>query len=295
MLRRRFIAFVAAAALVAACGDGGDASDAGDAAGDVAYGHHPIDAGGFDAAVVEEKTPDELMTPHQGVVLSAPHVRAIYIGTEGVDQSLSFDAYLGWELTSTVYWSILAQYNVGYGTFDGRTEIATDAFFLPGMVVGGVVDWMVLEDRVRAVIHAEGADAGDDDAGDDDAGDAGDAGDDASIPPIPPADAYVVFLPANVEVNLGDGVTCAVAGGYHSYDGKEPYAIIPPCGDYDIVVSHEMAEMATDPVPGAGWYSDVEQNNGGGEVGDLCNSLTSVDGHYATRLWSNQDGDCEPE
>jgi hypothetical protein len=305
MVHRRagFPWFVAAVGLGAAvaCSDAGDAGDAGgDAGGDVVYGHHSTDAAVYEAAA-DEKTPDNRLTPHLGKVLSAPHVWAIYIGAPGYGQSQSFDAYMTWMLGSTSYWSILAQYGVGYGTFDGRTDIATDAFFLPGMVNAGFVDWLVLEKRIREVIHpsadAGAPDAGNaGDAGDDGGVDASDDGGDASttIPPIPPADAYVVFLPDGVNVDLGNGTTCANAGGYHSFDGVDPYAIIPPCGRYDLVVSHEMAEMVTDPLPGDGWYSDPDQYSSGGEIGDLCNYVTTVDSHAATQLWSNKDGDCEP-
>lgn len=294
MHRRAFFVSLATVVL-AACG-GSDPGDSGDASGDVVYGKHPVDAGAYEAEAAA-KTPDDRMSKHAGIVLASPHIRAIYIGTPNVDQSKSFDGYLPWLLTSTDYWSILAQYGVGLGNYDGRTDVSTEAFFTPGMVNLGFVDWQVLDKRVRAVIHASPSDAGAPDASDDDAGDGGDGGDGASteLPPIPPADAYVVFLPDNVNVDLGDGTTCENAAGYHSYDGAEPYAIIPPCGRYNLVVSHELAEMSTDPLPGAGWYSDGDVQNAGGEVGDLCNELTLVDGIEATRLWSNKDGDCEPQ
>jgi hypothetical protein len=279
--------------LALSCGSPGEATDAGP---DVVYGHKPIDGGGYDAPV-EAKTPDNRLKPHAGEVLSAPHVQAIYIGTSGVDMSKSFDGYMTWLLTSTGYWSILAQYNVGYGSFDGSSQVDTDAFFLPGMVTGGIIDWQTLDDRLQAVINGQAADGGvpeaGADAGDagDDAGDAGDGG--GVLPPIPKADAYVVFLPDGVNVDLGGGsATCVDAAGYHSFDGKEPYAIIPPCGRYPLVVSHEMAEMATDPLPGAGWYDDTDQT--GGEIGDLCNFAIQVENESATALWSNKDGDCEP-
>jgi hypothetical protein len=129
--------------------------------------------------------------------------------------------------------------------------------------------------------------------------DASDAGGDAAVttlPPIPTADAYIFFLPDGVNVNLGGGEqTCLGVGGYHSYDGFEPYALIPPCGHSGLVLSHEMAEMCTDPLPDQGWFSDADNNSPqGGEIGDLCNMPTSVDAYTVTLLWSNKDGDCEP-
>ncbi|HEY1955924.1 MAG TPA: hypothetical protein VGH28_09925 [Polyangiaceae bacterium] len=272
-----------------ACGGSGDATDAGS---DVVYGKKSMDAGGgFDAAEAATKTPDKRLTLHGGSVLSGAHVRAIYVGQAGADGSQSFDAYLQWLVTSSDYWgALLSQYGVGYEIYDGATQIDAAAFFTPGMIVQGMVDWFVLDKRLRNVIH--GTTSGD--AGDDDADASDDAGDAAVLPPIPPADAYILFLPNGVEVNLGDGATCVDAGGYHSFDQIEPYAVIPDCGRYKLVVSHEMAEMSTDPVPGMGWYSDADESNAGGEIGDICNSLTTIDGEQVTQLWSNQDGDCEP-
>ena len=52
--------------------------------------------------------------------------------------------------------------------------------------------------------------------------------------------------------------------------------------------------MATDPLPDTGWYSDLDQGNAGGEIGDICNALTTIDNQQVTQLWSNKDGDCEP-
>jgi len=95
-----------------------------------------------------------------------------------------------------------------------------------------------------------------------------------------------------VNVDLGEGKTCQWALGYHSFEGV-PYSIIPDCGSSGWTVSHEIAEMVTDPA-GGGWYSDADINPAGGEIGDLCNFPVSVEGNLVTALWSNVDGDCEP-
>jgi hypothetical protein len=283
-----FLRALAASGAVAlgllACGGSGDSGDAG---ADVVYGHHSTDAAPYEAEAAT-KTPWNRLTPHDGTVLSSPHLRTIYIGADGIDASQSFDAYIAWLVASQSWWgAVLAQYKVGYGTLDGFTRIDTNAFFLPGMVQNGFIEWYVLDQRIAQVVHGVASDAGTSDA-DPDAST-------SQLPPIPPADAYVFFLPEGVNVNLGNNeATCAQAGGYHDYDGQEPYAIIPPCGRYRLVVSHEIAEMVTDPVPGHGWYSDPDQSNSGGEIGDLCNQPTTVEGQQATLLWSNKDGDCEP-
>jgi hypothetical protein len=266
----------------AACGD--SPGNGADAASETVYGHKTLDAALYEAEA-SPKVAWNRMSAHDGVVLPAAHLRAIYIGQLGVDGSVSFDAYITWLITSADYWgTVLPQYGVGYGTFDGSTTIDTDAFFTPGMINAGIVEWNVLDVRIRQVLHEPPSDAGADDSG-------GDAA--AMLPPIPPADGYIFFLPDAVNVDLGDGMTCSGVGGYHSYDGAEPYAIIPYCGRSRLVVSHETAEMCTDPLPGQGWFSDQDML---GEIGDLCNfpvNLTA-DGSSATALWSNRDGDCEP-
>ncbi len=266
---------LALAAFLVACG--GSAGDASDAATDAsiksdAYGHKPIDASEnlFDAAGDGAKTPEDRMEPHQGIVIATPELRAIYVGTSGTDLQTNQDAFLIWLVSSTDYWSILAQYKVGLGTFMSSTTIATSSFFQAGDVVAGYVNWETLELRVRSAIATLPTDGG-------------------------AANEYIIFLPLFVNVDLGDGTkTCVQAGGYHSYDDVEPYAIIPACGDGGLVISHEMAEMSTDPIPSAGWYSDADEDNAGGEVGDLCNFGASVDGKIVTQLWSNADGQCMP-
>jgi hypothetical protein len=280
--------FLGAGLCLVACGSSGDVSDAGS---DVVYGHKSLDAAPYEAAI-PEAAPFDRMEEHSGIVLPMPNIQAVYVGQTGIQGYASFDAFLTWLLGSTDYWSILAQYGVGYGAFQGSVQVDTAAFFTPGMVVGGMVDALVLQARVQAVIHETPSDAGVDE------GDAGDGGDVVvpPIPPIPTADAYIFFLPDDINVNLeGEGQTCVGIGGYHSYDGNEPFAIIPSCGRSGLVVSHEMAEMCTDPVPGLGWFSDADEANAGGEVGDLCNYTISVDNNDATALWSNKDGQCEPQ
>ena len=54
------------------------------------------------------------------------------------------------------------------------------------------------------------------------------------------------------------------------------------------VSSHELCEAVTDPVPGQGWYDDVN-----GEIGDICAWQTRVvDGYTVQREWSNSSSSC---
>jgi hypothetical protein len=271
------------ATLLVACG--GDSTATTPDAGQDAFGHKNFDAQSAadtgDAA--DANVAWDRMTNHGAGALGSPHLRAIYVGIDGIDLSPSFDSYISFLVSSPDWWgAILAQYGVQYGTYDGASFIPTSTFIHDGDVVNGFINWAILDMRVHQAIHATLVD---------------DAGADSGAVQVPHADAYVVFLPDNVNVDLGQGeTTCANAGGYHSYDTDEPYAIIPPCGRSHIVISHEVAEMVTDPEPGAGWFSDAdEQTMYGGEIGDLCNFVVHADGQTVTALWSNKDGDCEPQ
>ena len=80
-------------------------------------------------------------------------------------------------------------------------------------------------------------------------------------------------------------------------DGDVFYAVVPYPGCqgctgtlavFDAltsVSSHELCEAITDPVPGQGWYDDVN-----GEIGDICAWQTRVvDGYTVQREWSNSE------
>jgi hypothetical protein len=315
MRARRGPWLVVASALVAACGV---ASPEPSAASDAGYYYAPLpDAASSstaDAADASDPNADasrERMQPHERVVLAAPRLLAVYVGDVGAGGAPSSDEMMSW-LVASRYWGTMAQYGVGAGVMLPSVRVPARAFLPEGSVTNGLLDPDALASRVVALLHPPGsASPASDDAGAEggraDAGlDASDAGDAAGIvPPIPQADAYVFFLPDDVNVRIPQGgglvlQTCVEVGGYHAHDGYEPYAVIPPCkvGRSAQTISHELAEMVTDPVTGvfggSGWYSDAEVQNAGGEIGDLCNSAVSVEGWAVTRLWSNQDGACVP-
>ncbi len=256
----------------------------------------PRDSGRRDTAPpsVDARTPWNRMQPHSHRVLAAMRLQVVYLGMEGDGGAPSFDEFIDWLLASD-YWAIMEQYGVGHGQRVGSVRIAPSGVIPAGAVKNGLLLPEDLETFVYGAIHPASSTDGGLDA---------DAADDGgSVPLIPIADAYLIFLPNNVNVDLGERgghvfQTCVDTGGYHSHDGAEPYAVIPPCafGRSALAVSHELAEMATDPLPGTGWFSDKDIDNAGGEIGDLCNQPVSrgVDGWLVTQLWSNADGDCEP-
>ena len=90
--------------------------------------------------------------------------------------------------------------------------------------------------------------------------------------------------------------TCIDANGYHTFDGLEPYAVLPPCpiGRSLYALAHELTEMAMDPQPYRGWVSDVDIGKNGGEVADICTEHVMQEGVIVTRLWSNEDHACIP-
>ena len=256
-----------AAFLLVACGGSTDAPDAGGDAEADHFGHKNFDAAVVDVHEAEAaaKVPFDRMTSHGGIVVASPRIRLLYVGV-----TKNFDAMVSWMVSSKTYWTVMAQYGVGPGELVGSDQLDPDTFFQTGDIQAGFIDAWTLGARVHAAI--------------------------AGLPPAEggAANAYVVFLPGGLNVDLGSGKTCQWALGYHTYDGQEPYSVIPSCGASGWTLSHEIAEMVTDPSPGAGWYSDADLEPAGGEIGDLCNFPVDVEGNLVSALWSNADGDCEP-
>jgi hypothetical protein len=223
------------------------------------------------------------LLPHDHVMLPQMEVGVVYIGDVDAGDPPSEDSMLTWLLGST-YWLNLDEYGIGAGAIAGSTSVPAGAFFQSGDVVdGGLVDIVVMETRIVQALHGD------------------DAGTPASVS-LPSAQAFVFVLPDGINVALGHRgnytyQTCIDENGYHSYDGLEPYAVLPPCvsGRSLYAASHELAEVATDPQPFKGWASDVDIPVNGGEVADLCNDQTVLDGgQVVAELWSNQTGGCVP-
>ena len=226
------------------------------------------------------------VTHHGGPVLAKMTVRVGHVGdvSEGgasSAQQAERDALVGFTLTSgAAYWETLAQYGVGPGRLAGAQRIPKALAFAGAMAAEPLVSVEALEAQIKLLLHPKSG---------------------ASI--VPPADAYLFFLPKGTAVSFGNRGTkvwksCVDVGAYHRHTGLEPYAVFPPCdlGQSPRAVSHELAEMATDPVVGTGWMSDRDQNVGVGEIADLCNQdvPAPIGGYRLTQLWSNHDGRCVP-
>jgi hypothetical protein len=124
----------------------------------------------------------------------------------------------------------------------------------------------------------------------------------AGAVPAPTANRlYFVFLPSGVTVNLDTAGSCTDFCGYHDATADQTYYAVmpyPDCsgceGGFALAAaltntsSHELCEAITDPVPGQGWYDDVN-----GEIGDICAWQTKQLGGYTLQLeWSNRQGRC---
>jgi hypothetical protein len=134
--------------------------------------------------------------------------------------------------------------------------------------------------------------------------------------PQPPADGpgdvlYVVNVPQPTVVTFSGSTSCTDFGGYHASarrNGVElAYALVATCPELvfglteleirEFVLSHELIEAATDPVPSNHPAFQLRDPSGGwsalgGEVADLCTRFDSTgiwreDRFVAQRSWSN--------
>ena len=99
------------------------------------------------------------------------------------------------------------------------------------------------------------------------------------------------ITPSGVTVTLEGAASCQQFCGYHdSHDGSLFYAVVPygDCAGCElagtvfdsmtVIASHELCEAITDPIPGSGWYDDVN-----GEIGDICEGSNKVINTVAVR------------
>ena len=107
---------------------------------------------------------------------------------------------------------------------------------------------------------------------------------------------YMIYFPKGSVITQGNGgKSCTDFGGYHSWAGSFPYAVVTECSnggnDTQISASHELIEAATDRVPAGGYEMSMSQMWAKaaylGEVGDLCNNLIWKEGNFIyQRSWS---------
>lgn len=196
----------------------------------------------------------------------------------------TIDNFLG-DLVTSAYIDLLSEYSVSgltiaRGAYQGSVVLGTD----PGAQVDDSAIQSLIQQRIA----------------------------DGTIPPWDANTLYAVFTPSGTTVTQGGSASCQTFCGYHNavldpntnaalaYYCVLPYpdcsgcmqaadgSTLQPFDALTSVISHEVAEAITDPIPGAGWYDD--QN---GEIGDICAwQLTTVDGYTVQQEWSNQAGSC---
>lgn len=196
----------------------------------------------------------------------------------------AIDNFLG-DLANSGYIDLLSEYSVSGMTIARGT-------FQGSVILGNDPASQVTDDDIQALIQQRLADG--------------------TIPPWDANTLYVVFLPSGTTVTQGGSASCQTFCGYHnaivdttSNATLAYYAVLPypdcsgcmqsvdgsslqPFDSLTSVISHEVAEAITDPVPGSGWYDD--QN---GEIGDICAwQLATMDGYTVQQEWSNQAGSC---
>src|SRR6185437_4050391 len=96
-------------------------------------------------------------------------------------------------------------------------------------------------------------------------------------------------------------------------DWTFPYLVIPTqCAKtktdwLSVLLSHELVEAATDPIPGSGWIDTSLSDANGGEAADICAKAVVTSGFSTpvintyldnglgvTQYWSNADNACAP-
>ena len=224
--------------------------------------------------------PAARLTYRNGPLISAVEVFTIFWGREWKTAPQSaligqlngfFDFVLGSPLMDQLTEYNVPKYPIKHGRRIGTATITTPA---PGTsVTDGAIQAMLREQTTKGK-------------------------------PIPKPTAntlYFIFVPPGVRVVLGGSASCQAFCGYHNaISGKSFYAVMPYPGcsgcigsltAFDALTSissHELCEAITDPVPGQGWYDDLN-----GEIGDICAWQTKKIGNYTVQLeWSNKARRC---
>jgi len=168
----------------------------------------------------------------------------------------------------------LKEYNVpgqsiGHGSLIGTKVITAQA------PVGSVTDTLIRK-RLKSWIAAK------------------------SVPKNTKNTLYFIYLDPGIVSILGGSRSCQSFCGYHNNVASVYYAVMPypTCAGclggmsaFDALTgtsSHELCEAITDPVPGAGWYDDIN-----GEIGDICAwNFKKVAGYTVQLEWSNAANKC---
>jgi hypothetical protein len=230
-----------------------------------------------EAAAVSAAPPK--LTYRNGPLLAAPEVFTLFWGTEWQSTKTAlmthvnefFDFILKSPLIDELAEYSVPGYQIGHGRRTGTITITTPA--LKHSVSDTAIQHM-LQDEIAS---------------------------NAALPAPSPNTLYFIYLPPGVKVIQGGSSSCSGFCGYHNdVSGQIFYAVMPypsctgclgALSELDALTStssHELCEAITDPIPGRGWYDDVN-----GEIGDICAWKTKVLGAYTVQLeWSNRANQC---
>jgi hypothetical protein len=158
---------------------------------------------------------------------------------------------------------------IGHGKFIGTKVIKT------GAPVGSITD-SAIQSQLKAWLKA------------------------GTVPKATPDTLYFIYLDPGIVSIMGGGSSCKNYCGYHNNVGSVYYAVMPfpTCSGclggmavLDALTgtsSHELCEAITDPIPGKGWYDNVN-----GEIGDICAwNFKKVSGYTVQLEWSNKANKC---
>jgi hypothetical protein len=277
---------IATLSLLAACGGIGTEVDVHDpAAAD--YGLIPARPASSPEGPIAPR-----LKPNRRVIVPNLRVHLVYVG-DAQPEDVRFGADLVRYLETSEYWGILAQYGVEAIGLASVSSVSADAFFGGQLDPKSSISMQAFEERTRAYVAEK--------RGGQSLPPPPSSITDAELPPD--AEGYVFFLPPSVAITFGkrgsyEVRTCTDFLGYHRFNGAVPYGVIPSCSGVNraFVLSHELAEMATDPIVGLGWQSPTDNGTSAGEVADICldQGPKLIDGWALARLWSNATGQCEP-
>jgi hypothetical protein len=240
-----------------------------------------------------DHAPSVVLTKEGSSIIANPEVWTI-VWSVDKDLGQQVQTFTDWMLNSNDFWvATLSEYGIGKGKAMGV------------LVINDAPPATLDDSAVAPLIKAHVADGS-----------------------FPQPNANTIFsflLPMATKSTMhsfgGVSSGCTEYGGYHSYSRpltgvklNVPYAINLNCGagfggntafdSITEVVSHELSEASTDPVPGGGYYVDPNLALPlGNEIADLCTDLSATftvahdapdDGgvveqtYFVNRNWSNK-------
>jgi hypothetical protein len=218
------------------------------------------------------------LTYNNGPLLTAVQVFTVFWGTKWsgsggsvMMQNLNkfFQALVVSPLVNQLQEYSVHGQNIGPGSFIGTKVVTANA------PVGSVAD-SAIRKQLKAWIAAK------------------------TVPKNTKNTLYFVYLDPGIVSVMGGSKSCQNYCGYHDAIGSIYYAVMPypTCAGclggmaaFDALTgtsSHEFCEAITDPVPGKGWYDNVN-----GEIGDICAwNFKKVGGYNVQMEWSNAQNRC---